>query len=271
VAAARLAAEAEKAGPLPGTLKEVICGMGKDAFDRLVLSNTGLAGAVAAAFAERTTRLDVEDLFQEGILGLMRAIEKFDPDKGYRFSTYATWWIRQHIRRAIEAKGRTIRLPAHVSEALWGLRKKRSRLQSELRRPVTAGELARELGVPEGEVNLLLRLERDAELLEDLPPEVGLDAVHGRRGGGGGPSRLSELEKQELSDLIQERLRCLDRRARFIILQRFGLEGRSEYTLQELGDKLHITRERVRQIEARSIDRLSESRRGQALRDYIEG
>ncbi len=118
VAAARIAAEADRMSILPAGLKSMICGKGKDAFDQLVVSNTGLVGAAAAEFAPRTHRLDRDDLFQEGILGLMRAIEKFDHDKGYRLTTYATWWIRQHIRRAIESKARTIRLPCHIEGAL---------------------------------------------------------------------------------------------------------------------------------------------------------
>jgi RNA polymerase primary sigma factor len=269
-AVARLAAEADLLSPLPTDLKRVICGMGKAASDRLVQSNTGLVGMTAAEFAKRTTHLDFDDLFQEGILGLIHAIRKFDPDKGYRLTTYATWWIRQYIQRAIDSKERTIRLPSHMVSGLRELRKKRIRLRNSLGRPPTERELAHELGVSEGDVNLMLRVEQDAELLEDIPPSSGSAARGFARRGWGPAQPLDEIEWMELSHLIQKLLKCLDRRARFIILQRFELEGRSKYTLQELGDTLTLTRERVRQIEAKSLARLAQGKEAEALGNYLE-
>jgi RNA polymerase primary sigma factor len=270
VAAARLALAADVAGILPAQLKAAICGKGKEAFDQLITSNAGLVGSVAAWFAERTTKLDQDDLFQEGVIGLIRAIEKFDPDRGYKLSTYATCWIRQQLQRALATKARLIRLPSHIEESLRQLRKKRSRLRQSFDRPPTAGELAHELGIEEGDVNLLLQVEEDAALLEDIPREA--QEEPGREGR---PRRarsgvLDELAKSELAGLIQELLRCLDGRSRFIILQRFGLEGRATHTLQQLGEKFEITRERVRQIEAKSLDRLAEGRQGRALMDFVE-
>lgn len=270
VAAARLAAEADQGGILPEPLKAAICGRGKEAFDPLINSNTGLVSLVAVSFAERTSRLEFDDLFQEGVIGLVRAIKKFDPDRGYRFSTYATWWIRQQIQRAMAAKARMIRLPSHVEESLQQMKKKRSRLRHNLDRLPTAGELAHELGIEEGEVNLLLKVEHDAGLFEDIPQEEEIETSSGRPGRSTSAT-LSEVEKLELADILQDSLKCLDRRARFIILQRFELEGRAKYTLQQLGEKYEITRERVRQIESKSLDRLSLGRQGRALMDYIEG
>lgn len=270
VAAARLAEEALRLDALPADLKPVTLGLGKAAFDRLVLANTGLVANAAAEFARRTGHLDRDDLFQEGVLGLIRAIEKFDPDKGYRLSTYATWWIRQHIQRAIESKARTIHLPSNVVRELQQLRKKRVRLLNVLGRPPTGRELAHELGLSEGEVNLLLRVELDAELLEDIPQSAGKRA--GKFGVRGSPADepYRRLEKAELLHLVQEHLKRLDRRARFILAQRFGLEGRSKYTLQELGEKLDLTRERVRQIEAIGLTRLGQGKEGHALATYLE-
>jgi RNA polymerase primary sigma factor len=270
VAAARLAAEAGQAGILPESLKTIVGGMGKEAFDRLISKNTGLVGSLAAGFAARTTRLDLDDLFQEGVIGLIRAIERFDPDKGYRLSTYATWWIRQHLQRAISSKARTIRLPSHVEESLRQLKKKRSRLRHSLDRTPTPGELAHELAMGEGEVNLLLNLERDADLLTDLPREKGIEAPSSERPSRSASSPLGEVETLELATLLREVLRCLDPRARVIIRQRFELEGRARYTLRQLGEKYDITRERVRQIQARSLARLSQGEGGRALMDYLE-
>ncbi len=269
-AAARLAAEADRLNLLPAELKRVICGMGKAALDRLVLSNTGLVGAAAAEFAKRATHLDKDDLFQEGIMGLIHAIEKFDPEKGYRLSTYATWWIRQHIQRAIDSKARIIRLPVNVVSDLRELKRKRARLRHSLGRPPTEGELAHELGILEGDVNLMLRVEEDAQLLNDIPHDP---AAKGRRFWRkahtvAGP--LRDIEVAELSDLVHSLLNYLDRRSRFVIRQRFELEGRSRYTLQQLGERLHITRERVRQIEARSLARLARGKEAEALRNYLK-
>jgi RNA polymerase primary sigma factor len=270
VAAGRIAAEADRLGILPARLKQIVCGMSKAAFDRLVLSNTGLVRTEAARFKERTNRLDLEDLFQEGILGLIRAIEKFDPDKGYRLSTYASCWIRQHIRRAIFEKARTIRLPAYLEEMLRQLKKKRYQLRQKLDRAPTAVELARELGSQEGDVNLLLKVEGDAELLGEFPKDTATNS-NGQRTGCRVKDFVDEVECAELSELIREQLRCLDSRARFIIRQRFELEGRTKYTLERLGEKFQITRERVRQIEAKGLERLAQGQRGRALADYIEG
>jgi len=270
VAVARLAAEVDLLTPFPPDLKRVICGMGKVALDRLVQSNTGLVGLTAAEFARRTTHLDFDDLFQEGILGLIRAIQKFDPDKGYRLTTYAKWWIRQSIQRSIDSKERTIRLPSHIVLGLRELKKKRVRLGNSLGRVPTERELAYELDVPEGEVNLMLRVEQDAELLEDIPQ--GSDSAlrgFGRRGWGP-PQPIQEIERTELSQLIHKRLKSLDRRSQFIILQRFELEGRSKYTLQELGDSLTLTRERVRQIETNGLERLAQGKEARALGNYLE-
>jgi RNA polymerase primary sigma factor len=269
-AVARLAAEADLLSPVPTDLKRVICGMGKAALDRLVLSNKGLVGLAAAEFARRTTHLDFDDLLQEGILGLIHAIKKFDPDKGYRLTTYATWWIRQSIQRAIDAKERTIRLPSYMASGLRELRKKRVRLRNSLGRPPTERELAHELGVHEGDVNLMLRVEEDAELLEDIPQDSGHAAGRFGTRGHGTAEPLREIERTELSHLIQEGLKCLDLRARFILLQRFALEGRSKYTLQQLGDRLKITRERVRQIEAKSLARLAQCKEAEELGNYLE-
>lgn len=271
VAAGRTLLEADRIDALPLNLKAIICDEGKAASDRLILANTGLVGLAAEEFAERTTRLDRDDFFQEGILGLMRAIEKFDPDKGYRLTTYATWWIRQHMRRAMETKARTIRLPCHIEGALRDLKKKRFRLRQALDHSPTARELALELGCSEGDVNLLLRVEQDVELLEDRPLDSGTQFARHGTGGSNESGVLPEIERHELSSLIHERLKSLHRRSRFIILQRFELEGRSKYTLQQLGDKLNVTRERVRQIEVDCLARLSHGTQGRTLLEYLEG
>lgn len=270
VAAARLAAEAARQGILDSATKTV-CVMGKEAFDRLIVTNTGLVGSIAANFAEKTNRLDIEDLFQEGILGLIRAIEKFDPDKGYKLSTYATWWIKQRLQLAISTTARTIRLPTRILDSLRQLKKKRSMLRHRIGRLPTSGELAHELGYKVGEVNLLLQVERDADLLEDIPREKGPETLPSGRKTFRTSSSLTEAEQAELSNLLLEQLKCLPHRSQFVILQRFGLEGRATHTLEQIGEKFQITRERVRQIEAKSLRRLARGEQGRALLDYFGG
>lgn len=266
VVAARLATH--PAIPAEGAeIASSVRAVGIRAREILILANTGLVGSIVGRFLTRT-RLERADLTQEGVLGLMRAIEKFAPEMGYRLTTYATWWIEQHLLRAIDTKDRIIRLPNQVQLALRQLKRKRLLLRNQLGRLPTSAELASELGLDEGETNLLLRVDQDAMALDEVAyePDTGCSGRRATRHSA--PDR--ELHQSELKELIERRLQSLGTRCRFVITQRFELDGRSKRTLKSLGEKLKLTRERVRQIEVKGLDRLSHGPGGDALKDYIE-
>ena len=225
----------------------------EEAKKRLIECNLRLVMSITRHYTKAGVPL--LDLIQEGNLGLIRAVEKFDYKMGFKLSTYATWWIRQSITRALADQGRTIRLPVHVAEQVRRLMRSRRVLAQKLNRDPTVAELAAESGFPEKRVQELLDLVEDPVSLEtpvgdgeslygDLIEDLNVKAPH--------TTTAEKLRSTELAEALQR----LNPRMRHVLQRRFGLDGRPSETLEEVGAGLGITRERVRQLESRALREL---------------
>lgn len=240
---------------------------GITARDHLIRANTRLVVSIAKKYMSRG--VPFLDLIQEGNLGLMKAVEKFDYRRGFRFSTYATWWIRQTITRAIADQGRTIRVPVHMSDRIRRLYKVARKLEQDYGRKPSAEEIAKELGVEARKVRWMLRvswqpLSLERPVGEDEDSEFGFfienDAV---------PSPAQSTYDKLLQEKIESLLNTLTPREARILRLRFGLINGRSHTLEEVGQKFGLTRERIRQIEGRALRRLRHPRRSRHLRDYL--